>query len=365
MKRTYRIGRLSLRDACFGLFIGIVSSSASAVELVRWTPPFSYTGTATAISYTPPGKATKRWNLCIVFPHIKDAYWQSVNFGMIDEARRLGVAVQFSEAGGYPHLERQRKLVDNCAANPAVDAIILGTVSFNGLSDTVLRASQRKPVLATVNDIANDGLSAKVGAPYYEMGRLIGKYLHERHRGATASVPIAWFPGPEKAGWVPFVDRGFRDGIRNSRISIVTVAWGDTDKTVQRNLVQTTLDQHPGIKYLVGNGMMAEAAISVLRERQLEGKIGIASTYLTPGVYRGIVRHKILAAPTDSPVVQGRLSIDQAVDILEGRRYEKHVSPAIKVIDQDNLAHVKPEESMPPPTFSPQFGYEPARTEKD
>lgn len=346
---------------CLGLSIGISASGACAGELVRWTPPFSYAGTATAFNYTPPDKATKRWKLCIVFPHIKDAYWQAVNYGMIDEARRLGVALQFSEAGGYPHLERQRELVNDCAENSAVDAIILGTVSFNGLSDNVLRASQRKPVLATVNDIANDGLSAKVGAPYYEMGRQIGKYLSERHRKATAPVPVAWFPGPKKAGWVPFVDRGFRDAIKNSRISIVAVGWGDTDKTVQRNLVQAALDQHPGIRYLVGNGMMAEAAISILRERQLEGKIGIASTYLTPGVYRGIVRHKILAAPTDSPVVQGRLSIDQAIDILEGRRYEKHLSPVIKVIDQNNLAHVKPEESMPPPTFSPQFGYDPAR----
>lgn len=361
MGRGYTISRLTSRSLWLGLFIGILSSTAGAVELVRWTPPFSYTGKATPINYVPADKATKRWNLCIVFPHIKDAYWQAVNHGMIDEARRLGVALQISEAGGYPNLARQRELVDHCAADSAVDAIILGTVSFNGLSDSVRRASQHKPVLATVNDIANDGLSAKVGAPYYEMGRLIGKYLRERHMDATAPVPIAWFPGPEKAGWVPFVDRGFRDAIRDSRIRIVEVGWGDTDKTVQRNLVQSTLDRHPEIKYLVGNGMMAEAAISVLRERELEGKIGIASTYLTPGVYRGIVRRKILAAPTDSPVVQGRLSIDQAVDILEGRRYEKHVSPVIKLIDQDNLADVAPEESMPPPTFSPQFSYDPRR----
>ncbi|MFZ3288672.1 MAG: TMAO reductase system periplasmic protein TorT [Telluria sp.] len=349
------MSRLASVSVWLGLFIGTVASCAGAVELVRWTPPFSYAGKASAIRYVAPDKATQRWNLCIVFPHIKDAYWQAVNYGMLDEARRLAVAVQFSVAGGYPNLERQRELVDNCAADSAVDAIILGTVSFNGLSDSVRRASRRKPVLATVNDIANDGLSAKVGAPYYEMGRLIGAYLRARHNDAGAPVPIAWFPGPQKAGWVPFVDGGFRDAIRGSRISIVTVGWGDTDKTVQRNLVQSTLDRHPGLRYLIGNGMMAEAAISVLRERKLEGKIGIASTYLTPGVYRGIVRRKILAAPTDSPVVQGRLSIDQALAILEGRRYEKHVGPVIKLIDQDNLADVAPEESMPPPTFSPRF----------
>jgi protein TorT len=44
----------------------------------------------------------------------------------------------------------------------------------------------------------------------------------------------------------------------------------------------------------------------------------VLSTYFTPGVYRGIVRGKIMAAPTDSPVLQGRLSVDQAVELLEG-----------------------------------------------
>lgn len=352
---------LSSGSVLLWLCLGAAAPGAAAVELVRWSPPFSYAGHATTFEYRTPDKASKPWSLCIVFPHIKDAYWQAVNYGMVDEARRLQVKLRISEAGGYPNLERQRELVQDCAAAPDVDAIILGTVSYDGLTDIVRQASRSKPVLATVNDIQHDGLSAQVGAPYYAMGNLIGKYIVKRHQGATSPVPVAWFPGPRKAGWVPFVDRGFRDAIKGNPISIVAVGWGDTDKAIQRNLVQRTLDQHPGVKYLIGNGMMAEAAVSVLRERGLEGKIEIASTYLTPGVYRGVLRHKILAAPTDSPVIQGRLSIDQAVEILERRRYDKHIGPVIQVIDRNNLDRIDPEESMPPPTFSPQFGYAPER----
>lgn len=357
LRRAKRLGcLLSLALSCAG--------QAHAAELVRWTPPFSYTGQASTFDYPPPAKASKPWRLCAIFPHIKDAYWQAVNYGMIDEARTLGVSLRIAEAGGYPNLERQRELIRECAAMPGIDAIILGTVSFAGLSDTLRQVSRHKHVLATVNDIANEGLSGKVGVPYYEMGYQIGRHVARRHAEATAPVAIAWFPGPQKAGWVPFVDRGFRDAIKGTAISIVTVGWGDTDKTVQRNLVQETLDKHPNVKYLVGNGMMAEAAVSVLRERGLEGRIGIASTYLTPGVYRGIVRGKILASPTDSPVVQARLSVDQAVAILEGRPYEKHMGPVIKVVEQGSLDQVSPDDSMPPPTFTPQFSYDPAVPER-
>lgn len=348
-----------LRCMLPGLWLGLLPACVPAAEVVRWTPPFSYAGQAIPFAYHQPAPATKRWNICVVLPHIKDAYWQGVNYGMIDEARQLGVALQFSEAGGYPNLARQRELLGACAVDERVDAIILGTVSFNGLSDIVRRASRSKHILATVNDIAKDGLSSQVGVPYHEMGYRIGRYLGEREREASAPVPLAWFPGPRKAGWVPFVDQGFRDAIGDGPLSIVAVAWGDTDKTVQRNLVQSTLDRYPQVKYLVGNGMMAEAAVSVLRERGLEGRVGIVSTYLTPGVYRGIVRGKILAAPTDSPVLQARLSIDQAVNLLEGRPHEAHLGPAIRIVDAASLDATSPDESLPPPAFSPQFSFDP------
>ena len=341
------------------LLLMLAQPPAQATELVRWEPPFSYEGTATPLTYQAAARPTRPWRLCVVIPHLKDAYWLAVNYGMLEEARRLGVKLRIQEAWGYAHLQRQRDLLQNCAATNPVDAIILGTVSYAGLSDIIQTVSRRTPVFATVNDISNEGLSGKVGVPWYQMGHLIGHYLVKRHQNDRTDIPVAWFPGPRAAGWVPFVDRGFRDAIRNSPIRIVTTAWGDTDKSVQRNLVQVALDQHPKVRYLVGNAMMAEAAVSILREKGREHQTQILSTYFTPGVYRGIARDKILAAPTDSPVLQGRLSIGQAVDMLEGRPYVKHLGPVIQVIDHAGLASVDLDAALSPPTFSPQFDYVP------
>ncbi|MDD2844263.1 MAG: TMAO reductase system periplasmic protein TorT [Rhodoferax sp.] len=340
------------------MFLG-ASANASASELYRWEPPYSYAGRAIPLPYQPSALATKPWSLCVVFPHVKDAYWLAVDYGMVEEARRLGVKLRILEAWGYANLQRQRGLLQECADMTDVDAIILGSVSFAGLSDAVKTISRHKPIFATVNDIANDGLSGKVGVPWYDMGHLIGRYLVNLHQNSDTAIPIAWFPGPRAAGWVPFVDRGFRDAIKNTPIQIVTTGWGDTDKSVQRNLVQVALGKHPDIRYLVGNAMMAEAAVSIVREKGLEQKKGILSTYFTPGVYRGIARNKILAAPTDLPVLQGRLSIAQAVDMLEGRNYTRHIGPVIQVVDHDALRTLDLEESISPPTFSPQFEYRP------
>ena len=64
-------------------------------------------GAKTRIQYTPIDKASKKWKLCALFPHLKDSYWLSVNYGMVQEAKRQGVALTILQAGGYDNLPKQ------------------------------------------------------------------------------------------------------------------------------------------------------------------------------------------------------------------------------------------------------------------
>ena len=59
--------------------------------------------------------------------------------------------------------------------------------------------------------------------------------------------------------------------------------------------------------------------------------------YFTHAVYRGIKREKILAAPTDFPALQGRMGIEMAVRLLEGKLEHPHAGPLIHIVEQGNL----------------------------
>jgi protein TorT len=102
---------------------------------------------------------------------------------------------------------------------------------------------------------------------------------------------------------------------------------------------------------------MAEAAVSVLRARGLSDLIGIVSTYMSHAVYRGILRGRILAAPTDFPAWQGRLAIEQAVRALEGQLVVVHAGPRIVTVTKDNIGIIGPEGSLAPATFVPVFEF--------
>ncbi|MCP4979211.1 MAG: TMAO reductase system periplasmic protein TorT [Gammaproteobacteria bacterium] len=329
-------------------------AQAETWQLETWSRPFDYSSDSQIIEYQPTTKASRVWHLCIAYPHLKDAYWLNVNYGMVQEARRLGIAFTLIEAGGYPNLERQRQQIEQCTAE-GVDALIVGTVSFRGLNQSIARIAEKIPVLATVNDIDDSGITAKSGVSWTTMGRVTGEYLAEKHRAGSEPVTVAWFPGPQGAGWVDFIETGFKLGLKDSTVEIVVTKWGDTGKEIQRTLVQEVLESHPQVDYIVGNALMAEAAIATLRNRNLQNQIKVISTYFTPAVYRGIRRGRILAAPTDAPVMQGRISIDQAVRILEGRDIVKHAGPQIHMIDQDNWQEFDISDSLAPPSFLATF----------
>lgn len=323
-----------------------------------WDPPFDMASPRKSMDYRPLEKASKPWEICVSFPHMKDAYWLGVDYGVADEARRLGVRMQLVEAGGYTELNKQISQIEDCVAAGA-NAVVIGAISFDGLNNLVKEIRKKGiPVIDVINGMSSPDLSAKSLVSFGEMGAKTGEFLAKSHPAGSKAVKVAWFPGPAGAGWVEAGNKGFVGAIEGSAIELVATKYGDTGKEAQAKLVEDTLEAHPDLGYIVGTAVTAEAAIPILRARGLADRIRIASYYFTPGVDRGLRRGQILAAPTDSPVIQGRVAIDQAVRILEGKPYQKHVGPAIYVVTQKNLKDFDPTSTLAPAGFKPVFRVE-------
>ncbi len=354
--------RNALRAGAAALVIFAVAPVASSraadwfpykVEL--WDPPFDMASPRKAVDYIPLPKASKAWNLCVSFPHMKDAYWLAVDYGVVEEARRQGVNLQLVEAGGYTELAKQIAQIENCVAGGA-NAVIIGAISYDGLNNLVAEVRKKNvPVIDVINGMSSPELSAKSLVSFGEMGAKAGEFLAKRHPAGSPKVKVGWFPGPAGAGWVEAGNKGFLEAIKGSAIEVVETKYGDTGKEVQSKLVEDTLEAHPDIVYIVGTAVTAEAAIPIVRTRGIRDKVKIVSYYYTPGVDQGIRRGQILAAPTDSPVIQGRVAVDQAIRILEGKDHLKHVGPALFVVTQDNIKEFDTTSTLAPANFKPTF----------
>lgn len=350
------------RRQCLSLFVtaimasGIVHSARAAEttwKLNAWDPPFDYSRPPATIDYQPVAKAARPWRICASYPHLKDSYWVSVNYGMVEQARSAGVKLTVVEAGGYPNLDRQIEQIRTCSAT--ADALIVGTVSYEGLTPTIKEIAKRIPVIAAVNDIDDASISAKSGVSWEEMGQSIGAYLARMHPAGTMPVSVAWFPGPKGAGWVKFVEAGFRRALAQSSAEISSVKWGDTGVEIQLLLIEEMLEAEPDVDYIVGSAPTADAAVSILRAQGRANHVQVLADYFTHGTFREINRGKVVAAPTDSPPLQGRIAIDQAIRAIEGTLRYRHVGPPVEVIDRNNIQALDLERSLAPAWFKPTF----------
>jgi len=346
----------------FAIIILIVPSITQAektwypVEVDVWVPPFNDQRQREQKLYTPLEKAQKKWRIRVFIPHLKDAYWLGVNYGLIDEARRLGISLSIYEAGGYDQLEIQRRQIED-SLKEKPDGLIIGAISLVGLNDIVKKASDMGiAVLDLINGLSSPDIAARAAVSFWDMGNQAGLYLQRLQTEGGQAMKVAWFPGPKGAGWVAAGDAGFRKAIANGDIDIVASQYGDTGSAAQAKLIEVVLDQHAAdLDCIAGTAVTAEAAVKILRRRGLADRIKILSYYYSPGVHRGIRRGGIIAAPSDLTVLQARIAVDVMVRMLEKRDHYKHVAPRVTVVDRNSIRSWDTSTTLAPRGFRPIF----------
>lgn len=313
----------------------------------------------------PPKKANKPYTIGVSFPHLKDPYWLAVDYGIISEAKRLGVGIKLVAAGGYTELTKQVNQVENLAEE-GVDGIILGSISYTGL-DPVVKEIVKKgiPVMEVINDIQAPSIVAKSLVSFYDMGYHAGEYVVKDAKGKK-SINVVFLPGPAGSGWAPDTLEGFKEAVKGApcKVNILAVKWGDTGKGVQLKLIENSLQTFPKIDYLVGNAVAADAAVGPVRDMKRKD-VKIVSTYIIPPLYDKIGKGLVAAAPSDLTVTQGQMAVDMMVRILNGEKPGKdfpfRAGPIIPTITKANMNQYPYDMLFGPRSFRPEFKVAPRK----
>ncbi|OIQ50633.1 Periplasmic protein TorT precursor [Pseudodesulfovibrio hydrargyri] len=316
--------------------------------------------------WVPPRAPSGRYTVAVCVPHLKDPYWIAVNYGIIAEARRLGVGVRMTVAGGYNEGARQVEHLRSHLKD-GVDGVILAAVDYEGAGPVIDKLREAGiPVVEVINDILAPAVSAKALVSFHEVGYLVGEYVagHAEKAGPD-TLRIAFFPGPKNSGWAPETLGGFMEAMEYypGRVDVVDVAWGDTGREEQARLLRRSLAEHPDVNFVVGNAVAAEAAPEILREMNRAGKVKVVSSYIMPSLYDHIVRGEVLAAAADLNLFQGRMAVDMMVRIFNGevpgRDFPFRSGPFIPMVTTENIASYPYEGLFGPRDYQPVFHLDP------
>lgn len=311
---------------CMALFATSVAAFARP-----WFPVETVQDGRTA-SYVPLAQAEKGWRVCALLPHGRDKYWWGVAWGLQTEAQRMGVTLGIYQAGGYDFLPVQRKQFQQCMALKP-DAIILAAIAADGLDDLVADAAKLAiPVIDLVNGVASDKVAARSLVSFADMSAAAVQYLHER--SDTRSRRLGWFPGPKGAGWVIDAEKGLARAMHGKGMTLVHGGYGPPASSQQMSLVRPML-QDAAPDFIIGNAVAVEVAANYIKYNQAGTRL--VAFYATEPVIDLIRSGQVLAAASDSPVIQARIAIDLAVRVLEKRPYARRVGPEISMIDAKSL----------------------------
>lgn len=347
------------RTPLLGLASAALLFGAAGAKAAEWFPlqvtNTGADGKPAAVDYVALPKASQPWDICVSFPHMKDSFWLAADYGVTEEARRLGVRLQVLDAGGYTQLSNQISQIENCVAGGA-KAVVIGAISQDGLANLIAELKKKNvKVVDAFNGIVSKDVDAHVLTIPREEGARAGRHLAQKHPKGSKPVKVVWLPGPAGAGWVELFDSGFKEAIKDSAVQVVETKYGDTGKEVQARLIEDLLQTHKDIDYVVGTAVTAEAAVPVIRARNLVGKVKVVSVYMTPGVYQGLKGRAIEASGMAPVVLTGRIAVDQAVRLVEGKDVLRNVGPVGRVYTQADIAQLNVDTVLAPATFKPVF----------
>src|ERR1700724_780842 len=206
-----------------------------AMADAKWWPSKYYnldSGSAKVAEYTPLEKAAKPWNICVLFPHMKDTFWVAVDYGVVEEGKRMGVHMPLYQAGGYENLPKQLSQFDDCLSGN-FDAIVIGPISEAGLDKQFAKGvASGKPIISTVNPVAKATVTSKMTVDFDTMGEQPGNYLLDFLKSKNAKVGT--FPGPSGSGWAEDFLKGFKTAATGkSNVAMLGGTLGDWGVAVQ------------------------------------------------------------------------------------------------------------------------------------
>ena len=321
------------------------------------TPAFDKAGTWTDKDYVPidKSKVTKKWDICVLFPHTKDPYYLSMTYGAVTEAQRLGLSMSVHAAGGYTELPTQIAQMEDCVTR-GTDAMMMVAISATGLNRTIAAAKAKGiPLAVTGGEVDSPDVAARALGNWFDSGRISAEYLNKLHPAGSQKVKVLWLAGPEGPNWSVDSADGFVKTVEgNDAIEVVKVIWGEPGKAAQIALVEDALQAYPDVNYIAGIAPGIEGAIQVLKEKG-RGDIKLVGSYMTPELEAALRQGSILGVVTDFTSGQAAIAIDQLVRILEKQDVDLDVDTGFAMLDAGNLSDYDRALSLAPEGWSPVF----------
>jgi ABC-type sugar transport system substrate-binding protein len=286
-------------------------------------------------------------------PDLSASFWVSMNYGVTDEAKKLGVKVINVNAGGDANANKQISQIQDLIQR-RVDAFIVGATDGDAVRPIVEQAvNQDIPVVGLSSLPNTTKLASSVVTDNAGMGEIQAQCLGEALDGKG---DIAMFAGPVGQSWAEGRAKGFTDTLASKYpgLKVVTKTNTADNRNSALTTMQDIMQRYPDVNgvYSVTDDLGA-GVVDALRSAKKIEAVKVTSANFSPAAEDLVKNGEFECIAVQKIVEQGREAVRQAVNAATGKEVVKNVVTDVVRVDSKTIKTVDLSSVRAPAGYKP------------
>lgn len=267
-------------------------------------------------------KADEPYRIAVLFPNAGDPYFQQKSYGYRDEAEKVGVTVDFMDAGGYANIEKQISQIEN-AVQQDYDAIAIAVTSSTG-TVPALEAAQEAGVLVVGDGVFPESDEIiKRGEDSELAGFNSGSFLCDE---LDAGDSVGLLLGPPGIDLIKLRETGVRRALSAcSDVEVAKALNNLSDLPASLAAAENILQADPDVDgFYAFNSVVAQAVVQSLQAAGKQpGEVQVTTVDMDPDLERLMEEGWVQHTSVGGSVLLGRVVVDTIVQKLNGEDVEQ------------------------------------------
>jgi ABC-type sugar transport system substrate-binding protein len=298
-------------------------------------------------------KASKKYKIGVLFPMLAAPFWVNESYGVLDQAKQLGVEVVWYSADGYTNVDKQNSQIEDLITQK-VDAILIAPTSLTGNTPAIEKAiSKGIKVFIHVTGTSAKGISGSVLADDKEIGKAQAEYTVKALNGKGKVIMLT---GPSGADWAMNRQKAYKEYMTQNAKDIIIVAErsGEPERVASQKIIEELLIKFNDVDavYTAADGMAIGVA-QTLSNTKTQKKIIVTTASFSKESVPYIQNGQITVNVDESPMLQGRTAMNALIYVLEGYKVPQTIIVPVPGIDKAALEKVDLTKRWAPEGYSP------------
>lgn len=289
---------------------------------------FSVAALSNVVQETANIKANASYKIAVLLKTLANPFWVSMQQGILDEAKRLGIKVDVFAVPTEGDIQAQLSLLESIVERD-YDGIAVAPITPTNLIPGIVKANRKGIPVVNLDESVDRAALYRAGGTIvgfvttnnFEVGRQAARFIGEQLRGRGQVAIIEGMAG-NKSG----EDRknGFLAGIREfPGITVVASQPANWDRLQALNVATNILQRFPNLSaFYCANDTMALGAAQAVINAGKRGQVLVVGTDGIPEALEAIKDGRMTATIAQDPYNIGVVGLRMLVFVLNSMNAE-------------------------------------------